>query len=145
MLAGLLLGACMVGGLLLRFPMTAPAPDHRLPLDPACTLGEGECSRPLPGGGELGLRLDPPRPEALRPFQVELRVYGGEARRVEFAVRGADGALDRVRLQRSGPGRWQGQGMLSWCGTAEMVATAVVESGGREWRVPFAFDMEPAR
>ncbi|HEX8979751.1 MAG TPA: hypothetical protein VF811_08600 [Parasulfuritortus sp.] len=145
MLLGLALGIGVIALMLVRFPVLAKKADHILPLDPACTLSTGECTRTLPDGTEIRMRLDPDQPAALKPFDVDVRVFGGEAIRVEFAVRDADGGLDQAPLERVGPGHWQGQGRLSWCGNAAMTATALVDSNGREWRVPFAFEMEPAR
>jgi hypothetical protein len=145
MLLGLALGIGAIAIMLARFPILARHTDRVLPLDPACTLSAGECMRTLPDGTEIRMRLDPARPLALKPFGVDVRVFGGEAIRVEFAVRDADGGLDQASLERVGPGHWQGTGRLSWCGNAAMTATAVVDSNGREWQVPFAFEMEPAR
>jgi hypothetical protein len=145
MLTGLAIGSLMVAGLLAWFPLAPKPADNVLPLDATCNLSGHTCSRTLPDGTEVEMHLEPDHPMALKDFGVEVRVYGGVAKRVEFAVRDADGALDRARLERVGPGRWDGKGMLSWCGTAAMAATAVVESGGKEWRVPFAFNMEPSR
>lgn len=145
MLLGLALGTVAVAGMLAWFPVLAKKTDNVLPLDPACTLSAGECMRTLPDGTEIRMQLEPDLPAALKPFEVDVRVFGGEAIRVEFAVRDADGGLDQARLERVGPGHWQGTGRLSWCGNAAMTATAVVNSNGKEWRVPFAFVMEPSR
>lgn len=145
MLFGLALGTAVVTGMLAWFPILPKKIDRVLPLDLACTLSAGECMRTLPDGTEIRMRLDPARPLALKPFTVDVRVFGGAAARVEFAVRDADGGLDQAQLERVGPGHWQGTGRLSWCGNAAMTATAVVDSNGLEWRVPFGFEMEPAR
>jgi hypothetical protein len=145
MLAGLALGVAVVAGLLTAFPIVVRTADNTMPLVSACDFARGECQQTLPDGTEVGLRLNPARPAALRPFQVEVRVFGGKPVRVEYAVRNADGGLDQSRLERVGPGRWQGKGMLSWCGTADMAATVLVTSLGKERRVPFAFDMESSR
>lgn len=119
--------------------------DRDLPLDATCSLSTSDCARALPNGIQVRMGIAPARPTALQPFNVDVRLSGGEAVRVEFAIRGAGDGLDQAKLTQVGPGHWQGVGRLSLCGDSAMTAIAVVSVDGLEWRVPFGFEMKPAR
>lgn len=145
MLYGVLVAMGLVAGALITAAVLSMNSNRDLPLDPACSLSSHACSRTLPDGTRISVRIAPNLPSALKPFNVDVHLSGNEAVRVEFSERGADDGLDQARLTQVGPEHWQGVGRLSLCGSAAMTATVVVSIDGLEWRVPFGFAMESAR
>lgn len=145
MLYGVLAVVGLVAVALITAAVLSMNTNRVLTLDPTCSLSKHACSRTLPDGTQVSMSIAPSLPSALKPFNVDVRLTGGEAVRVEFSVLGADDGLDQAKLKQVGPGHWQGLGRLSLCGNAAMTATAVVSIDGLDWRVPFGFEMLPSR
>jgi hypothetical protein len=100
---------------------------------PSCDLGSSPCALPLAGGGEVRVELGPRPLVTMKELAVRVDLGAGappaEVVSVSFSMPGMTMGENRVRLARTGPGRFEGKAVLVRC-----------PSGGRAW----AADVEVA-
>ncbi len=120
-----------------------PPQAQRLPLDD-CDLNQGPCSRKLPGGGRLTFEIQPRPVPVVEPLRLLVQVEGVKPRKVEvdFAGVSMNMGYNRPRLERVGPGKWRGEGMLSVCIRDRMdwEAQVLLHLPDKVLAVPFRFD-----
>lgn len=116
--------------------------DVNLPLS-ACDPGKSACTVDLPGGGQVALTLSPQPVPLVKPFQIEVRLHGLNARRidVDFAAIGMDMGYNRPRLQMAEAGRFVATTSLPVCvtGPMEWQVTLMIETLGARTAIPFRF------
>jgi len=103
--------------------------ERRVLVHAACDLGEGPCTRPLEGGGEVTLEITPRPLRTMRELAVRVEVQGpphpGEGEvSVSFLMPGMEMGENRAALAPAGGGRWEGTAVLVSC-----------PSGRRGWAV----------
>ncbi len=128
-------------------PLLLPKADVTVQPDPACDLNHAACRVALPGGGQLELRMNPRPIPMVRPFQVEVKLEGISAARVEVDFAGIDMnmGLNRIELAAGASGVHAGEATLPVCITGQMdwQATVLVETGNQRIAVPFRFASVP--
>ena len=124
-------------------PMLLPRADVTV----QCDLNRAACRVALPGGGQLELRMNPRPIPMVKPFQVEVKLEGVSAARVEVDFAGIDMnmGLNRIELVTGVSGLYAGEAALPVCITGQMdwQATVLVETGGQRIAVPFRFASVP--
>jgi hypothetical protein len=128
-------------------PLLLPRADMTVHPDPACDLHRSPCEVTLPGGGKLAVRMQPLPIPMVRPFQVEVRLEGFSASRVEVDFAGVDMnmGLNRPELSARAAGVYGAEATLPVCITGQMEwqATVLVETAGQRIAVPFRFASLP--
>jgi len=128
-------------------PLLLPRADVTVHPDPACDLHRSPCEVTLPGGGKLAVRMQPLPIPMVRPFQVEVKLEGISASRVEVDFAGVDMnmGLNRPELSARAAGVYGAEASLPVCITGQMEwqATILVETAGQRIAVPFRFASLP--
>lgn len=128
-------------------PLLLPKADVTVQPDPGCDLNRAACRVALPGGGQLELRMNPRPIPMVRPFQVEVKLEGINAARVEVDFAGIEMnmGLNRIELVAGAVGVHAGEATLPVCITGQMdwQATVLVETGSQRIAVPFRFASVP--
>lgn len=128
-------------------PLLLPKADVTVQPDPGCDLNRAACRVALPGGGQLELRMNPRPIPMVRPFQVEVKLEGINAARVEVDFAGIEMnmGLNRIELAAGAAGVHAGEATLPVCITGQMdwQATVLVETGSQRIAVPFRFASVP--
>lgn len=128
-------------------PLLLPRADVTVQPDPACDLHRSACEVALPGGGRLTLGMQPRPIPMVKPFQVEVRLDGVGASRVEVDFAGVDMnmGLNRPELGARAAGVYVAEATLPVCITGHMdwQATVLVETAGQRIAVPFRFASVP--
>jgi hypothetical protein len=128
-------------------PLLMPAADVSATVEPGCDLHKRACSAQVPGGGRIELSIAPRPIPMVTPLQVEVKVSGIEATKVEVDFAGVDMNMgfNRPELAAAGPGRFASEAMLPVCVTGKMAwqATVVVEAGRSRIAAPFRFNSVP--
>ncbi len=128
-------------------PLLLPKADVTVQPDPGCDLNRAACRVALPTGGQLELRMNPRPIPMVKPFQVEVKLEGVSAARVEVDFAGIDMnmGLNRIELVSGVSGLHAGEAALPVCITGQMdwQATVLVETGGQRIAVPFRFASVP--
>lgn len=124
-------------------PLLLPKADVTVQPDPACDLNRAACRVALPGGGQLELAMNPRPIPMVKPFQVEVKLDGVSASRIEVDFAGIDMnmGLNRIELVAGAAGRHVGEAALPVCITGQMEwqATVLVETAGQRIAIPFRF------
>lgn len=124
-------------------PLLLPKADVTVQPDPACDLNRAACRVALPGGGQLELAMNPRPIPMVKPFQVEVKLEGVNASRIEVDFAGIDMnmGLNRIELVAGATGRHVGEAALPVCITGQMEwqATVLVETAGQRIAIPFRF------
>lgn len=86
-------------------------------LDSDCDLRAGPCRSELPGGGSVSFAIKTPGIPLVKPLDLEVRLAGVEASKVEVDFVGIDMNMgfNRPRLTEKGDGVFAGTGMLPVC------------------------------
>lgn len=131
-----------------RFGPSLLAPgETSLAVDPACNLQQGPCAASLPEGGRLELSITPRPLLPLKPLTVEVAITGPRPQQVEIEFTGVEMSmgLNRVVLVGGADGRFGGTANLPVCTTGRMLwqATVRIDSGGRQFALPFRFYSPP--
>ncbi len=141
--AALLLGLAALAAVRL-WPEGFSEPQVRAPLDPACDLQRGPCTGTLPQGRRIELLVQPRPIPLLQPLELEVRLTGIDASRVEVDFSGVDMYMgyNRPTLQRGADGVYRGRTILPVCVRHRMrweatVLAAGTGSGG--YAAPFRF------
>lgn len=120
-----------------------PRADVSLPLVEGCRLDRQACSAALPGGGRVGMALEPRPVPTSSPMRVIVTVEGVQAERVTVDFEGVDMNMGLHRLPlAAADGRHVGETTLPVCVTGRMVwqATVLLEVGRKNVTVPFRFE-----
>jgi nitrogen fixation protein FixH len=100
--------------------------ERRVAAGVPCDVGDGPCTRPLDGGGEVTLELAPRPLRTMQDLAVRVQVAGapdGAAKvSVAFAMPGMEMGENRAALAPTGGGRFEGKAVLVRC-----------PSGRRDW------------
>lgn len=148
-----LLAMLLVGALVAALPWPAwlPPGPYILSPEPGCDLHQGACraaaAGDAAGDAAITLRIAPLSIPLLDELQLEVRLEGVEARRVEVQFRGIDVDTGRLRypLQAAGRDVFQGPAWLSVCSQRRMTWEALVVADGGRYTAPFQFDTEYRR
>ena len=128
-------------------PLLLPKADVTVQPDPACDLNHAACRVALPERGQLELRMNPRPIPMVKPFQVEVKLEGISAARIEVDFAGIDMnmGLNRIELVAGAVGVHAGEATLPVCITGQMdwQATVLVEAGNQRIAVPFRFASVP--
>ena len=128
-------------------PLLLPKADVTVQPDPACDLNRAACRVALPSGGQLELRMNPRPIPMVKPFQVEVKLEGVSAARIEVDFAGIEMnmGLNRIELVAGAGGVHTGEATLPVCITGQMdwQATVLVEAGNQRIAVPFRFASVP--
>lgn len=121
-----------------------PKADVPLPLVENCRLDQQACASDLPGGGRIGISIEPRPIPTAQPFSLSIDLAGIQPDRVEvdFTGVGMNMGVTRLRLEAAGGGRYAGQVTLPVCVTGSMVwqATVRLDLGRRVISIPFRFE-----
>ncbi len=124
-------------------PLLLPNADVTVQPDAACDLQRVACEVALPGGGKMALRMQPLPIPMVKPFQVEVKLNGVSASRVEVDFAGVDMnmGLNRPELSANAAGVYVAEATLPVCITGQMdwQATVLLETAGQRIAVPFRF------
>ena len=120
-------------------------PDReQLPVDPACDLRAGPCSRVLPDGTRLAFTIRPRSLPLMQPLALEVELAGSEVAEVQVDIVGLNMNMgpNRTRLEPVGAGRWRGTTLLPVCSARVMQWEAAVwlSRGGRILAIPHRFE-----
>ncbi|WP_260295578.1 hypothetical protein [Sedimenticola hydrogenitrophicus] len=98
-------------------PILNPEVGGMAPLDTDCDLRAGACRSDLPGGGQISFAIKTPGIPLVKPLDLEVRLSGVEASKVEvdFVGIGMNMGFNRPRLDARGDGVFAGTGMLPVC------------------------------
>jgi len=99
------------------WPLLYPEVLVTAPLDPACDLRAGPCMARFPDGGEVRFGMEPRTLAPMVPLRIAADLNGIQARSVEVDFAGTDMNMgyNRVLLQATATGRYEGQGTLPVC------------------------------
>lgn len=124
-------------------PILLPSADVSVFPDAHCDLQQQACGVDLPGGGQVMLTVGTRPIPLVKPFRVEVKVTGGDARSVEVDFEGVDMkmGLNRPQLQHEGSGVFATQATLPICvtGMMEWQATVLLELGDKSVAIPYRF------
>jgi hypothetical protein len=141
---GLLFAALVGVALYKAWPLLHPKVAVSAPLDPGCDLRAGPCTARFPGGGEVRFGIEPRTLPPVAPLRLTADLGGLEAGLVEVDFAGADMNMgyNRVTLERTATGRFEGQGMLPVCVRNRMTweAKVMLHTANGIWVAPFRFD-----
>ncbi len=142
-LIGLLLIALVVVVGYKLSPLLLPKADLTVQPEAGCDLQRRACRAVLPDGGRVELAIAPRPIPMVKPLQVEVRLDGLVATRVEVDFAGVDMnmGLNRPLLAPVAPGLYQGEATLPVCitGAMDWQATVLVETERARLAVPFRF------
>jgi len=128
-------------------PLLLPRADVTVQPDPGCDLNRAACRVTLPGGGQLELRMNPRPVPMVRPFQVEVRLEGIDAGRIEVDFAGIEMNMgfNRIELTAGAAGLHAGEASLPVCisGQMDWQVTVLVETGRQRIAIPFRFASAP--
>ena len=128
-------------------PLLLPRADVTVQPDPGCDLNRAACRVNLPGGGQLELRMNPRPVPMVRPFQVEVRLEGIDAGRIEVDFAGIEMNMgfNRIELTAGAAGLHAGEASLPVCisGQMDWQVTVLVETGRQRIAIPFRFASAP--
>lgn len=128
-------------------PLLMPSADIVATPDAGCDLHRQACGATLPDGGRLQLSIAPRPIPMVKPLEVEVKVGGIGADKVEvdFAGVAMNMGYNRPQLAPAGDGRFAGSANLPVCITGSMAwqATVLVTAGRKKISVPFRFDSSP--
>ncbi|MDD5249141.1 MAG: hypothetical protein PHY45_09155 [Rhodocyclaceae bacterium] len=146
--AAIILALLLVGAAGYWFsPLLLPKSDVTANPDAGCDLHRQACGATLPGGGRVELAITPQPIPTLRPFDIEVRVAGVEAKKAALDLAGAtmNMGYNRADLTASGAGRFAGSASLPVCvsGAMSWRATVLLETDRQRIAVPFRFDSPP--
>lgn len=98
-------------------PILNPEVGGMAALDSDCDLRAGPCRSDLPGGGSVSFAIKTPGIPLVKPLDLEVRLAGIEASKVEvdFIGIGMNMGFNRPRLDDQGDGVFTGSGMLPVC------------------------------
>jgi len=126
------------------WPLLYPQVVATAALDPACDLRAGPCTVGFATGGKVRLDITPGGIPVVTPLRLAVDVEGLDARTVEVDFAGLDMNMgyNRVRLEPTGAGRFEGQGMLPACVRNRMTweAKVLVHTAGGTMAAPFRFE-----
>ena len=124
-------------------PLILPKADKTIQPEAGCDLQRQACQAVLPGGGRVELGITPRPIPMVKPLQVEVRVEGVTASRVEVDFTGIDMnmGLNRPLLQAMADGRYRGEATLPVCitGAMDWQATVLLETDQERIAIPFRF------
>lgn len=125
-------------------PLFLPKADTLATTTAACDLQRGPCSASLPDGGKIELAITPRPIPLVKPLQVEVRLAGIAADKVEVDFAGAtmNMGYNRRTLAAAGDGRYIGTAALPVCVTGSMTWRVTVLAENSRGRVAAAFDFE---
>jgi hypothetical protein len=128
-------------------PLLLPKADVTATVEPGCDLHKRACTATLPDGGRIELSIAPRPIPMVTPLQLEVKLAGIEAAKVEVDFAGVDMNMgyNRPELAATGPGRFASEAMLPVCVTGKMAwqATVIVEAGRQRIAAPFRFNSVP--
>jgi len=128
-------------------PLLLPKIDVAATMEPGCDLHRRACVARLPDGGRIELSITPRPIPMLEALQVEVKITGLDADKVEVDLAGVDMNMgfNRPELTATGAGVFRGEAALPVCVTGKMAwaATVIVESGRRHIAAPFHFNSVP--
>ncbi|HTY98610.1 MAG TPA: hypothetical protein VMB75_02160 [Rhodocyclaceae bacterium] len=127
-------------------PLFLPQADTVASPVTGCDLQRGPCTASLPDGRRLELSVTPRPIPMVRPLNLEVKLEGIAADKVEVDFAGAtmNMGYNRRTLTAAGAGRYVGTATLPVCITGAMTWRAtVLAQAGRE-RVAAAFDFDSA-
>lgn len=125
-------------------PLLTPQSDRSLPLS-LCNPGQKpSCRVLLAESATMEFSLSPRPIPVLKPLQIEVRLDGIEARRIEVDFAGTEMKMgyNRPRLEKGADGIFRGNASLPVCITGRMnwQATVLVETSKEHLAVPFQFE-----
>ena len=140
-LLAMLLGGALVAAL--PWPAWQPPGPYILSPEAGCDLHQGACRAAVAAGdAAITLRIAPLSIPLLDELQLDVRLEGIAARRVEVQFRGIDVDMGLLRypLQAAGRDVFQGPAWLSVCSQRRMTWEALVVADGGRYTAPFRFD-----
>ena len=124
-------------------PILLPKTDVSVFPDASCDLQREACSVGLPGGGRVALSMATRPIPMVKPFQVEVKVTGAEAKQVEVDFTGIDMnmGLNRPVLHRQSDGLYAAEVTLPVCitGLMDWQVTVLLEIGSQHIAIPYRF------
>ncbi len=143
----ILLGALLAGAVYSLRPLLNPPVVASAPVNTECDLHRSPCSSVLPGGGRISLSVEPREIRPMTPLDLDVQVDGiaAHAVTIDFVGVNMDMGLNRSRLRATGPGRYQGSGMLPVCVRSRMVWDAKVRAETAGGLVEAAFRFQTVR
>ncbi len=117
-------------------------------MEEGCNLHERRCSAPVPDGGRVLFGVEP-RPIGYGgPLKLSVTLEEAAAEKVEVDFAGLDAptSFNRVALEATKPGRFEGEATLPMCvfEPIEWQASVLLGTGDKRKIVPFAFNIDPA-
>jgi hypothetical protein len=126
------------------WPLLYPQALALAPLNPDCRLREGPCTATFAEGGTVTLAIEPQGIPVLAPLTIGVDLAGLQALGVELDFAGVDMNMgyNRVALEPTGDGRYQGKGMLPVCVRDRMTweAKVLVQTRAGLMVAPFRFE-----
>jgi hypothetical protein len=108
-----------------------------------CDLNQNACAAVLASGGQVLLHLEPRPVPTLQPLLVTLQLSGQDPEWVDLDLGGVEMYMgfNRARLERVGPGSYQGEAVLPVCASEAMTwaATVLPEGDAEQGQVQFRF------
>lgn len=124
-------------------PLLLPKADVSVFPDVHCDLQHQACGVDLPGGGRVELSVGTRPIPMVKPFRVEVKVTGAEAKLVEVDFAGIDMnmGLNRPQLLPQGGGVFAAEATLPVCitGLMEWQATVLLDVGKQSIAIPYRF------
>ncbi len=140
---GILIAAIVAMAVHKALPMLYPNTVEVAPLDLSCDLRKGNCLSELSGGGKAELGLLPRTIPAMQPLDVEVRLEGIDAKRVELDFSGVDMNMgfNRIPLEEEGAGQYAGVARLAPCirSRMEWEARLLITTNRGVIAVPYRF------
>lgn len=142
-----LLALLSLGAVLLQWPGLPSSGPESLSPEAGCDLHRGGCRASDGGNVALTLLIAPLSIPVLDELQLEVRLEGSEARRVEVQFTGIDVDMGLLRypLEAVGGGVFRGPAWLSVCSQRRMTWQALVLVDEGRYMAPFRFDTEYRR
>lgn len=125
----ILVALAAAGSLIIRLKeVLYPEPAAAAVPAPACDLGSGPCTAPLPLGGEVTFSIEPRAIPVARPLVLRVAVQGVEVSGVAVDLAGLDMNMgyNRPSLTPESPGHFRGDAMLPVCVRSRMTWEARV-------------------
>ena len=124
-------------------PILLPKADVSVFPDASCDLQREACSVALPGGGRVELSMATRPIPMVKPFQVEVKVTGAEAKQVEVDFTGIDMNMgpNRPVLRKRPDGVYAAEVTLPVCitGLMDWQVTVLLEIGSQQFAIPYRF------
>ncbi len=125
-------------------PLLTPQSDRSLPLSSCDPSRQPSCRVTLAENAALEFSLSPRPIPVLKPLQIEVRLNGIEAQRIEVDFAGTEMKMgyNRPALEKSADGIFRGGTSLPVCITGSMSwqATVLVETARERLAIPFQFE-----